>query len=92
MDASIDPGTSIAITGILTFIKGGILQMVSEPTLAVTWACEGQWRTCVAWRVWPGVDTTWQCAGTGRTDVCQEGTFLAWVDRRGRRSSKGWCM
>ena len=26
MDASIDPGTSIAITGILTFIKGGILQ------------------------------------------------------------------
>ena len=29
-----DPGTSIAITGILTFIKGGILQMVSEHCVA----------------------------------------------------------
>ena len=36
-----------------------MLQVVSEPTLAVTRACAGQWRTCGAWRVWPGVDTAW---------------------------------
>src|SRR3954464_10283258 len=31
---AIDPGTSIAIIGILTFIKGGILHMVSEHCVA----------------------------------------------------------
>ena len=46
----------------------GALQMVSEPTLAVIRACAGQ---CA--------NMGEPCVRTGRTDVCQEGTFL-WAD------------
>ena len=48
----------------------GVLHLVSEPTFAVTRACASQGRGHVARRG--------TFAGTGRMDVCQEGTFLAW--------------
>jgi hypothetical protein len=59
----------------------GVLHLVSEPTLAVTWACEGQVcghvTRCGIW------------VGTGRMDVSNRGSTWTRVDRRGRRSSKG---
>jgi hypothetical protein len=57
----------------------GVLHLVSELTLAVTWACVGQGR---GHGVHHGT-----CAGTGCTDVSKRGNSWTGVDRRGRRTS-----
>jgi hypothetical protein len=62
----------------------GVLHLISEPTLAVTWACAGQVHGHVARR------GTW--VSTGRMDVSKRGSSWTGVDRRGRRSSKGVSM
>ena len=70
-------------------LGGGVLQMVSEPTLAVarTGQCAGIW--CVYARV--GTHGMAYGAGTGRTGVRQEGAVLdicpvwvSWTDKEVR--------
>ena len=64
--------------------RNGVLQLVSEPTLAVTRACAGQVHGLVAHDACgPLWHTTWHICRTGHAYVCQEGTFL--MGRRGRR-------
>ena len=76
-------GASLAIIGSCQKVtaarprEAGVLLVVSEPILEVTWACAGQGREHVAHGVcnleW---STTWHMCGTGHTDMKQEGTFL----------------
>jgi hypothetical protein len=59
----------------------GMLHLVSEPSLAVTWVWADQGRGHVAHH------NTW--VGTERMDVSKRGSSWTVVDRQGRRSSKG---
>ena len=66
-------------------------RMVSEPTLAVSWARVSQLRRHGA-HGWcgPGVVTQHgKCASTGHTDMAKRGHSWLGIDRRRRRSLKG---
>ena len=74
-----------------SLVEVGRYRMVSEPTLAVSWARVSQLRRHGV-HDWCGPRVVTQhgtCAGTGCTDVAKRGRSWLVVDRRERRSLKG---
>ena len=68
------PGVTAADPGVGRGVTFGIR---ADPR-GNTGVCGSGVRACGAWRVWPAGTRHGTWAGTGRMDVCQEGTFLAW--------------
>jgi hypothetical protein len=74
--------------------EAGRYRMVSEPTLAVSWARVSQLHRHGA-HDWCGLRVVTQhgtCAGTGHIDVAKRECSWLGIDRRGRRSLKGVMM
>jgi hypothetical protein len=72
-------------------VEAGRYRIVSELTLAVSWARVSQLRRHGA-HGWSGPKVVTQhgtCIGTGHTDVAKRGRSWLEIERRGRRSLKG---